>query len=70
MFFGPVFSLQTNAVSVNEDDSTILVTINRTGDTSITATVDLLTQDGTAVDGIDYIGTTRLFRFLYFLFDK
>jgi hypothetical protein len=52
-------AFSTPTYTVAEDGGTLTVTINRTGGTSGTASVNLSTIDGTAVAGTDFTGQTN-----------
>ncbi len=54
----PVLQFSTGAVAVNETDSTVTLTVNRTGVTSGATTVHFATADGTATAGNDYQSTS------------
>ncbi len=55
--------LLTNAVSVLESATNVLVTVTRTGGTNNTLSVDYVTADGTATNGLDYVAVTNTLTF-------
>lgn len=57
------FNFSTNAVSVIETATNLVLTVARSGGTNTTMTVDYLTVDGTAVDGGDYTSTSGTLTF-------
>ncbi|MDX1950577.1 MAG: Calx-beta domain-containing protein [Verrucomicrobiota bacterium] len=56
-------ALSTNAISFAESATTATITVIRTGGTNTTATVDFLTEDGSASAGSDYTATNGTLTF-------
>ena len=56
-------SFSSATYSVAEDGDTVTITVNRTGGSDGTVTVDYLTSDGTATDGSDYTATSGTLTF-------
>ncbi len=57
------FSLSSASVSVSEAAGTATITVNRTGGSDCSATVDYATADGTAIAGSDYTTTSGTLTF-------
>jgi hypothetical protein len=54
--FPGTFALKQNAYTVNENAGSVTVNVIRTGGNASGVTVDLSTQEGTALDGVRYTG--------------
>jgi Leucine-rich repeat (LRR) protein len=54
----PGFGFTTPTVEVAENAGTVTLTVRRGGETNGTLEVDYATTDGTALEGIDYVGAT------------
>ncbi len=55
--------LLSAAVSVVESATNVTLTVTRTGATNVTLSVDYVTADGTATNGLDYTGVTNTLNF-------
>ena len=53
-------SFTSATYSTNENLGTALITVNRLGGSSGTLTVNIATSDGTAVNGVNYVGSTNI----------
>ncbi|MDB6033881.1 MAG: hypothetical protein JWM16_4219 [Verrucomicrobiales bacterium] len=58
-----VIGFAASSYSVSETGKTAVIKIFRTGNTNSTVTVAFEVRDGTAVAGVDYVGTNALFTF-------
>jgi len=56
---GSSFALSSATYSVNENDGTATITINRAGDSSSAGSVHIATMDGTATAGSDYTAVSQ-----------
>ncbi len=59
----PAFRFEAAEYRVDEDASTVILTVQRTGDGAGIATVDFTTSDGTALAGADYSATSGTLTF-------
>lgn len=60
---GGVFQFSASSYTVSESQTSSLITVMRTGDTSTSASVNYTTSDGTASDRSDYSATTGVLNF-------
>lgn len=51
------FSFESNTYTTSENNSTVVITVIRSGDTNVTASVNFSTANGTALAGQDYVST-------------
>jgi len=61
--YDAVFAFTTNAVSVVENITNVVLTVVRTGSTNTSMTVAYVLVDGTATNGLDYVGSSNLLTF-------
>ena len=61
--FGGTFAFKQSSYATNEFNTNFVVTVVRTGGTANGVTVDYATHDGTALDGVRYVGTSGTLSF-------